>query len=499
MSLRDSSTFLFYKPILFRQGTSDEYFRGLVRLEVDISTIKTQILQEQRTLLGAIGFVAVIAILLGFAGAFIVATMIISPILRLVRHIEFIRDTEDQRKLEGHDIAINTNDELSVLGDAINQMTHNLARAAIAAQDLSIGKDIQKRFIPLNLDSEGNKLTTGYEDTPNAEFFGYYEGAVGVSGDYFNYQSLDGRYYAIIKCDVAGKGIPAALIMIQVATMFINFFKNWNVEYDGFKIDTLVYQINEFIETLGFAGRFAAFTLCLFDSESGIVRFCNAGDNIVHWYDTSEGELKAVTLPETPATGVLSNAFVETKSGYRVQQFVIDHDDILLLYTDGIDESKRLFRNESFELITCGEGEPGAIHGTHVSGQGNEECGGQRMNEIIHAVMHKSGYKLYKYHNPEGEISLDFDYSACGANPEDMIMAMISAEKLFRLYKNPATPATRVLVDQKVDAFLKSHFTQYSTYIPAVIPSETTGYVYYIGVQEDEQYDDLTILGVKRK
>jgi serine phosphatase RsbU (regulator of sigma subunit) len=109
------------------------------------------------------------------------------------------------------------------------------------------------------------------------EFFGYYEGAKGVSGDYFDYLKLDDRYFAIIKCDVAGKGVPAALIMIEVATLFLNFFKHWKPTKEGMRIERVVYQINDFIESRGFKGRFAAFTLCLFDTDTGGSPFLQRG------------------------------------------------------------------------------------------------------------------------------------------------------------------------------------------------------------------------------
>ena len=57
------------------------------------------------------------------------------------------------------------------------------------------------------------------------EIFGYYEGAKGVSGDYFDFKRLDDTHYAMIKCDVSGKGVAAALIMVEVATLFINLLQ----------------------------------------------------------------------------------------------------------------------------------------------------------------------------------------------------------------------------------------------------------------------------------
>ncbi|MDR2700966.1 MAG: SpoIIE family protein phosphatase, partial [Spirochaetaceae bacterium] len=352
-----ADTYIFYKPIMYRLGTDTLFYRGMVRMEVTIDSIKKDIEAERWATLRDILPWVLAAIALGAVGALILSTLIIRPISRLVSHVERIRDTEDKAKLDGVEIEINSKDEIAVLGKTINDMTYGLVKAAIAASDLSMGKEIQKKFIPLELNREGDKLTSGFKDAKNVQFFGYYEGAKGVSGDYFDYRDLDGRYYAIIKCDVAGKGIPAALIMIQVATMFLSYFRRWSPTERNMHIEDLVYQINDFIETLGFKGRFAAFTLCLFDSQTGVVRFCNAGDNLIHLFDASEGKLKTLTLPETPATGVLPNFLVESKGGYKVQTMTLDRGDILLLYTDGIEEAKRKFRDADFREIICVEGE----------------------------------------------------------------------------------------------------------------------------------------------
>ncbi|GHT73155.1 hypothetical protein FACS1894124_1100 [Spirochaetia bacterium] len=519
----ENLTYIFFKPVMYREGTEAVYFRGLIRLEVSIDSILHEIEQGQREILETILLVAGIVMLIGSIGAFIFSTLIILPIKRLVSHVELIRDMEDKSKLDGVDITINSRDELAVLGNTINDMTHGLVKAAQASEDLTIGKEVQKKFIPLETDKDGNKLTFGFKNTPNARFFGYYEGAKGVSGDYFDYLDLDGRYFAIIKCDVAGKGIPAALIMIQVATMFLNYFKDWKPTPSGMHIEEVVYQINDFIETLGFEGRFAAFTLCLFDSQTGLLRFCNAGDNIVHWYDASEGRMKLMTLRQSPATGVLPNSLVESKGGYMVQTVTIDPGDILFLYTDGIEEAKRKFRDTSFNEILC-TGEPdanepadsgvsangpqvrekfpkGAPHENHVVGQGDEELGAGRVEAIINAVMNRQVYSLTKYHNPEGEITLQFDFTACAGYVEEAIMALVSVEKMFRLYKRPLDGEdARVLVDRKVDEFLQEHFLQYGKYCAQTREySENNSYLYYTHVMEDPQYDDLTIMGIKRK
>jgi len=494
--------FILFKPVMFRQGSEDIFFRGLVRLEVSVDSILEEIALAQQTLIMVILVVALAALVIGTIGALLVAALIIRPIRQLVRHVEIIRDTEDKAKLSGVDILLKSKDELAILGNTINDMTHGLVKAAAAASDLSLGKEIQKKFIPLELDNEGNKLSYGSKDSKYLSFFGYYEGAKGVSGDYFDYLDLDGRYFAIIKCDVAGKGIPAALIMIQVATMFLSYFRRWKPSDKSMHIEDLVYQVNDFIETLGFKGRFAAFTLCLLDAETGLARFCNAGDNIVHLFDASEGKIKTLTFPESPATGVLPNFLVQSKGGYSVQTVQVDHGDILLLYTDGIEEAKRKFRNTDFKEIICENGEVDTPHGSHTVGQGDEEMGPGRVEDIINAVMNKQVYKLHKWHNPEGEeADLTFDFSLAKGSVEEVIMGMVSVEKMFRSYRDSkATEDNRVPVDKIVDKYLREHFMEYRNYCS--FSKENPGnnaYMYYTRLMEDDQYDDLTILGIKRK
>ncbi|MCL2094310.1 MAG: SpoIIE family protein phosphatase [Treponema sp.] len=457
-------------------------------------------LQRSDDLLGIILPISVGALLLGAAGSIVLSLFFIQPLKRLLMHIEGIRYTENKAKLGK--LLFKSKDEFSIIGDTLNTMIRDLIQAADTATDISMGKEIQKSFIPLELHTSGNKLCYGAKDTRHLEFFGYYEGAKGLSGDYFDYKDLDGRYYAIIKCDVAGKGIPAAFIMIQVATMFLNYFKDWQPNPMGFSLENFVYQVNGFIESLGYKGRFAAFSLCLYDSQTGIVRFCNAGDNLIRRFDASQGELKIVNLPETPAAGVLPNYLVKSVAPYTVHTIVLEPEDILLLYTDGIEESRRTFRNSAFEEIICQEGTMNTPHGSHVVGQGDEHMGGERVRDIINAVMNKGTYTLHKWHNPEGDHQdLVFNFSSSQGCLQDMLKALVGVEKMFRCYRDPkATESDRVMIDQTIDSFLKEHLLQYPDYCYNTYEDpEHPGYICCPRLMEDEQYDDLTILGIRRK
>ncbi|MDR3130774.1 MAG: SpoIIE family protein phosphatase [Treponema sp.] len=496
-----SRSYIFFTPVLYSQCMEDIYFRGLIRMEVSIESILEQIALDKRALLKVIFFTVFIALAIGVFGALILSGFIIRPIRRLVSHVELLRNTDDISKLEGLNISIRSKDEFAALGSAINGMTAGLVRAAQTYLELAAGKEIQKKFIPLETDRQGNKMTTGYMDTGRVQFFGYYEGAKGVSGDYFDYKNLDGRYFAVIKCDVAGKGVPAALIMVQIAAMFLNYFKTWKAGAKGMGIEEAVYQINEFIEALDFKGRFAALTLAIFDSFTGLVHVCNAGDNIIRWFDASERKMKAMTLRESPAAGAIPNFLVKAKGGYEVQSFTLESGDILFLYTDGIEESKRKFRDAPFNEVSFAAEFSVGSHENQTAGQWDEEMGSVRVEEVINAVMNRGIYKLRKRRGPEGDVELGFDFTRCEGTVQEAVMALVSVEKVFRIYKPPsAGEETRILVDKKVDQFLKAYFLQYRDYCHNTRECpENNIYMYYTHVNEDAQYDDLTILGIKRK
>ena len=79
-------------------------------------------------------------------------------------------------------------------------------------------------------------------------------------------------------------------------------------------------------------------------------------------------------------------------------------------------------------------------------------------------------------------------------------MALVSVEKVFRLYRpKEPKPTDRVKVDKNIDEFLHQHFTQYSEYCSdrQEIQDDPT-HIYYCGVKEDLQYDDLTLIAIKK-
>ena len=494
--------YLFYKPIIYYNAEHpNDNVQGIVFVNTSVEGLLEKINEQQARLLRLIVEISLVVLAAGIFAAWLLSSFFVRPLGLLAAHVALIRDTDDKEKLAGKSVQITSRDEFGMLGMTINDMTERLAAAAALSKDLKVGKEIQKMFIPLDLSSSGRKLTTGSYRDIYSEFFGYYEGAHGVSGDYFDYRKLDAYHYAVIKCDVAGKGVPAALIMVEVATLFQNYFRNWNYKRDGYNLSGIVMRINDVIESHGFIGRFAAFSLCIINMRVGDAYFCNAGDNIVHIYDKQSKRLKSYTLHSGSAAGAFSSEMISLNGGYPVKKIHLNCGDILFLYTDGIEESKRKLRVP----ISRSKDDSGSMSmedkDNHLMDIDSETLGKDRVEAIIEAVFARKKFTLKKRQSDLIYEQMDFDFSSCNGTIEDAVLALISVEKVFRIYKDSsAQPFDCVQVDKKIDTFLSKYFLQYNVYCCDKAPHPIYDeYFYYKQVKEDIQYDDLTILGIARR
>lgn len=553
---RNVTEYYFYWPVIYQKGRNNETFlQAMIFMEVSTDTLVRQIDSSKRLVMSIALIAAVLAAIIALVSAFALSSIIVSPIRRIVSHVKKITETKDKLLLEGVEIKITSRDELRTLGDSVNEMTRGLVkgakdeeRAKIAFQRAAIerekaakaqaeeakaraeaaemnimnldGQAVQKAFIPLV--SEGaEKETVAALKEKEIQVFGYYEGTDAVSGDYFDFKKLDDRWYAFIKCDASGHGVPAALIMTIVATIFRRYFSDWKFEKNGVKLNLLAADINDFIESLGLRGKFAAMMICLLDTKTGDVYTCNAGDNILRVFDSAEKKIKVITLHEAPAAGPLPSFMVEMKGGYKVEKVKLKKDDVLFLYTDGIEESTRFFRNSDFEVVPCDEKglKEGELHDTHKKGEVSEQMEPKRVQDVIEAVLNKKKYVLKRYHAPLADEKLEFDFSKCEGTIEDAIIALTAVEKVFRMYKKPGSQGKvektemdldgktktviqvsgdGIKIDRKIDAFLAKYFNLYDYYCVNKVDEGETNYVYYTGVSEDVQADDLTLLAIKR-
>lgn len=508
---RDRTSYLFYKPVLDivpgAGAAFSDYYRGTIRVSISTQLILDEIDSTRRDIIITTIFIAAAAVAAGIIGAYILATIVVIPINRLVDLVRFISDTEDKEELHGHELIMKSGDELNILANSINQMMESLAKAAATDKDLRFGKETQKAFIPLEPISDDTKRVSGEMEESEIYFFGYYEGAKGVSGDYFTYRKLTDRYYAVVKCDVAGKGIPAALIMVQVATIFQDYFREWTVKRPGLSVSNLLLRMNDIIVEQKFKGRFAALTAGIVDVRTGTFYTANAGDTTMHVFRRAVGTVEELKLPGGPAAGVMSREDNPMIS-YPQHTVQIENGDLLLLFTDGLEEAQRTIRNPDFSPLVATEEMVENAPGSEgvVVGQAFQEFSNDRIHDIVAAVKRRERYRLERFRNPLEEELLEFDFSTCKNTTRDAVLAVVAAERLFRMYPHPdAGPDDRVRIDRLTNSFLREHFVQFDRYFTNLVDEERDEtqpepeYVTYSHIREDEQFDDITMLAVERK
>ena len=503
---RTNTDYIFYRPVMYRKGTTGNYIHSVIYLELSTQSLIDSLNAEIRKIVMFSLFVALAAVVFGIAGAYLFASLIVRPVQKLEKHVIMIGQTKNKINLKGKDVEIKSKDEVGRLGDAINNMTRELVANAEEEALAMDGKAVQKAFLPLEALGANNKNTFAEYKDNELEAFGYYEGESGVSGDYFDYKRLDDTWFGIIKCDVSGHGIPAAIIMTVVATIFRRYFEKWSYAKNGTHLEKLVEQINDFIEGLGLRGKFATLIICLLNVKNGELYMCNAGDNLVHIYDSQSRSMKLLTLASAPTAGVFTSDLVAMRGGFVVEKTVLNHGDILYLYTDGIEESTRRIRELDY-TVRQNEVEVKKMNPkTHEEESefkmedAKEEFGPERVQQIIEAVYNKRKYTLSKQDNPNTSEVLEFDFTKCEGSVQESIFALASLEKVFRLYKSPAVQQTDYIkIDKKIDEFLLKYFNMYDYY--AAHKSEDSAginYVDYDQMLEDEQSDDLTLLAIKR-
>lgn len=517
--LTNPMEYTFFSPIVYQQrGDSEKYYQGTVRLQISTEEIIEEIETSRDALIKRTVYVALIAISLGIIGSLILASIIISPINHLLRKVEEIRDSTNHLDLKSFKVNIKTRDEISLLADAVNQMSKGLYKAALANQELTVGKDVQKQFLPLEKDNKGEKTAIAKLETDYVEFFGYYEGAKGVSGDYFDFLEIDKDRFAVIKCDISGKGVSASLIMAAVATIFHSYFNDWKrdnekrkniaahkkvkIKPNVPKIDKLVYSINELVESMGFKGRFAAFIIVYVDTRTGETIFCNAGDNLVHIYKKNKGKMEIKTIPEAPAAGVFPNDMVEMTAGFKLVPYQIEPGDIIFLFTDGIEEAQRHFRTPELKILECSDEDHEHVeNSTHKAGQDFEEFGVSRMQAIVQAVLNKDKYELFKFHNDYSKEVYNFDFRTCEGTFQEAIIALLAIERVYRLYHDPSSgTGDRISVDGNIMEFMEKHFVEFDRYFANQLKKVQDSHsLMFSHTKEDEQFDDLTILAFRRK
>lgn len=507
----DVTDYFFYRPVLFLSGRSMDFVRGFVFIQVDTSSLVQELHSSIRQIIYSVMFIALFFVIVGIVSAIIFAVRMVKPISKLEKAVKDISEENNKELLLRNEIKNLPNNEIGRLGESVNRLQRDLG---FNARELNLqlnASEIQQGLVPLEPLSGNIKQNISRIEEQNVREFAYYKGAAGVSGDYFDFKKLDDRFYVSVKCDASGHAAPAGILVTIIATLYKKWAEAWNFKKDGTRLNEFLNRANDFLESLNIKGKFVAMVICLYDSKTGDVYMCHAGDKIYRVYDSAARLLNRRELAETPALGPFPTFMVDMKGGFKVEKTKLNSGDILLLYTDGIEENGRAKRKHDFSAIMKPKLDSEGVQISDSFGNleweiDKEEFGENRVNDIVRALFDRSKYSLKKEQNPSVGELLEFNFVNCQGTIEECVTALASIEKVFRLYK-PASATAKdwVEVDVAIDRFLKEHFNLYETY--AIQPKDEKGkvirpknpnYIYYAFCKEDVQEDDLTVIAIQR-
>jgi len=209
--------------------------------------------------------------------------------------------------------------------------------------DVQIAEEVQTRLFPRR-DPEIRGL----------DCHGLCRPARGVAGDYYDFLPLEPGRTGIAVGDVAGKGLPAALLMASLQgslRSLVTLSKNGPA--------SLAADLNTQLHTLTESNRFATFFWAVFDEQPRSLTWVNAGHNAPMLLRMS-GAVERLG-PSGPPLGAIPRV------AYRQATTTLSPGDVLVIFTDGVTEavdvSDQEFGEGRLEQILRGDGQ-----GTETAG-----------------------------------------------------------------------------------------------------------------------------------
>jgi sigma-B regulation protein RsbU (phosphoserine phosphatase) len=196
-------------------------------------------------------------------------------------------------------------------------------------RDLELAYQVQLSFLPQHL-----------PEVPGYDFFAHYEPALEVGGDYYGFVPLAGKKLALAVGDVAGKGIPAALLMAKLSSdARFCLLTTTDPARAVSELNDLLYQHTSQMD------RFVTLAAAVLDAEAHTVTLLSGGHPSPLVYRKADGSLTDAMPRDVPGVplGMLEGY------EYSACQAALKPGDFLLFFTDGVTEAVDV-RGEAFGI-----------------------------------------------------------------------------------------------------------------------------------------------------
>ena len=185
-------------------------------------------------------------------------------------------------------------------------------------KELNIGRDIQLSMLP--------KEFPAFPNRDEFTIYGSMQAAREVGGDFYDFFFIDEDHLCCCIGDVSGKGVPAALFMAITKSMIRS---RAGGDYSTASILT---HVNEEIARNNDASMFITIFLGILNVQTGELLYTNAGHNPPYIL-RENGKTERLDTLHGPVAGVLEGLV------YGSDSAVVNMNDMLFLYTDGVTEA----------------------------------------------------------------------------------------------------------------------------------------------------------------
>ncbi|MBE7157286.1 MAG: SpoIIE family protein phosphatase [Rhodospirillales bacterium] len=193
-----------------------------------------------------------------------------------------------------------------------------VAEREVLTRELAIAREVQSRLFP-----------QVHPQRAGLDYYGHCRPAREVGGDYYDYFELPHDGLGIAIGDVAGKGVPAALLMASLQAAL-----RGQTVAGSASLPALFTNINRLIYATTPTNRYATFFYAQYNPQEGTLAYINAGHNAPILLRSSTGKQETIRLGVGgPPIGLLPACPFEEGT---VQ---LCPGDVLALYTDGISEA----------------------------------------------------------------------------------------------------------------------------------------------------------------
>jgi serine phosphatase RsbU (regulator of sigma subunit) len=221
----------------------------------------------------------------------------------------------------GVQVPVRSRDEVGRLATAFNEMATSLkAQRTVVVErerlrkELEMSRSIQQELLPCH------PLHVGF-----AEVSGLSLPAREVGGDFFNYFTLSDGSLAVLIGDVAGKGVPAALLAANLQATLRALLP---LESD---LATLATRLDEHFEENTPSYAYATLFMAVLHPAERTLRWLNAGHNPQYLL---AGDRSMLLSPGGRPLGLLPGG------GFEAGEEKLQPGDALFLYTDGLTDAE---------------------------------------------------------------------------------------------------------------------------------------------------------------